>query len=94
MKHIDLRADWLKQMKDREQIEFNSIDGKENPADFYTKIYDKKSFRKAQAKLMGKLPKFLCCSREPADITSDGANNKEAPKEQEEELAKSSICQM
>lgn len=60
MKHIDIRHSWVDLMRDRSRLEIDSIDGKKNPADFFTKIYPKKEFRKAHMKLMGKLPSFLC----------------------------------
>ena len=68
MKHIDIRHSWVDLMRDRSRLEIDSIDGKKNPADFFTKIYPKKEFRKAHMKLMGKLPSFLCQSREPAEV--------------------------
>ena len=64
-------------MKDRACIEIESVDGKENEADFFTKIYTKKEFRKAQQRLMGRLPSFLCESREPADFFPDGSTTPE-----------------
>ena len=101
MRHIDMRSAWLKLLKDRQLIEFGSIKGTENPADFFTKIYSRKEFKAAHAKLMGKLPKFLCRSREPANVTADGkSTDKETPLVDIEDLTltehgtvrKSSIC--
>jgi hypothetical protein len=35
---LDLRAAWIREMKDSSEIEFIKVDGKENVADFFTKI--------------------------------------------------------
>jgi hypothetical protein len=38
MKHLDLRAAWIREMKDSKGIKFVKVDGKMNLADFFTKI--------------------------------------------------------
>jgi hypothetical protein len=38
MKHLDLRAAWIREMKDSKVVDFVKVDGKINLADFFTKI--------------------------------------------------------
>jgi hypothetical protein len=38
MKHLDLRAAWIREMKDSKVVEFIKVDGTVNLADFFTKI--------------------------------------------------------
>ena len=38
MKHLDLRAAWIREMKDSNVVKFVKVDGKINLADFFTKI--------------------------------------------------------
>ena len=38
MKHIDLRQDWVKLMRDQGKFEFIKVEGIHNQADFFTKI--------------------------------------------------------
>jgi len=38
MKHLDLRSEWIRQMKDNQEVVFIKVDGKTNLADFFTKV--------------------------------------------------------
>ena len=52
MKHIDLREAWVKDLRDRQHIEFIRKTGPENPADFFTKIITGSQFKAAEDRLM------------------------------------------
>ena len=55
MKHIDIRAAWVQQIRDKEQIKILKIAGTKNPADFFTKLLTNIEFDKASAGLASKL---------------------------------------
>ena len=38
MKHIDIRSDWVKRLRDADKVRLVKIPGESNPADFMTKI--------------------------------------------------------
>ena len=42
MKFIDIREGWIRQVRDRHQIQFAKIEGTSNPADTFTKLLDRK----------------------------------------------------
>ena len=42
LRHIDIRSDWMNLLRSREEVEFASIPGPENPADAHTKIFSRK----------------------------------------------------
>ena len=52
MKHIDLREAWVKDLRDRQHIEFIRKTGPENRADFFTKILTGSQFKAAEDRLM------------------------------------------
>ena len=55
MKHIDIRAAWVQQIRDKEQIQILKIAGTNNPADFSTKLMTNIEFNRASAGLTSKL---------------------------------------
>ena len=55
MKHIDIRAAWVQQIRDKEQIKILKIAGTKNPADFFTKLLTNIEFDRASAGLASKL---------------------------------------
>ena len=52
MKFIDIRGGWIRQVRDRHQIQFAKIEGTRNPADTFTKLLDRKEFGTYQDELM------------------------------------------
>ena len=46
MKHLDLRAGWIRQMKDGKGVKLIKVPGPENDSDFFTKILPQCEFRK------------------------------------------------
>ena len=81
MKHIDVRRDWVKQLRDRSIVEFERIPGTENVADFFTKILDKEDFIRYEDRMMGWLPEELRdqqeqTPREPGEIATGQECNK------------------
>ena len=44
MKHIDVRSAWMQDLRYRGSINFVKVNGNDNPADFFTKILDAKTF--------------------------------------------------
>ena len=96
MRHIDMRSAWLNQLKQRDLIDFGDIKGTENPADVYTKIFSKKAFNEAMQQRMGKLPKFMCCTKEPGDISSRPVNSEDTEESACAEppvmISKASVC--
>ena len=92
--HIDIRSDWMNLLRSREDVDFASVPGTENPADAHTKIFSRKKFKEAVAERMGRLPKFLCRLREPGDNMSTVQNSDEradAVAEPTEQYTKASI---
>lgn len=55
MKHLDVRKEWIQQIRDKEQITISKIDGEHNPADFFTKIMGPTDFEKKSRGLNGTL---------------------------------------
>ena len=51
MKHIDIREAWIQQLRDRDVVTFNKVDGKQIQANFMTKLLDKLEFNREYAKL-------------------------------------------
>ena len=52
MKHIDVRLDWVKLLRDRNIARFVKVPGVENPSDFMTKILLAIEFARQQAELV------------------------------------------
>ena len=44
MKHLDIRKDWIQQIRDRDLVQFVKVPTKENRADFMTKLQNKVEF--------------------------------------------------
>jgi hypothetical protein len=61
LKHIDLRRAFVAQLRDQDSIEILKIDGKANPANFFTKILSGSEFQKEGEPLMStiELPKAM-----------------------------------
>lgn len=55
LKHIDLRKAFVQQLRNQEDIEVIKIDGKVNPANFFTKILSGPEFRDESKDLMGQV---------------------------------------
>ena len=68
MRHIDVRASWVKQIRDRKICEFRKIEGINNLADGLTKILKRVAFQDWEQKIMSKLPE---------DILSDSESSEE-----------------
>ena len=56
MKHLDMRRRWVQLVKDRRIVEYIKIHTKINPADFFTKIFDKVEYRNAVVKSNPQMP--------------------------------------
>lgn len=59
MKHIDVRKDWVKMLRDRGLVSFTRIAGTDNIADFFTKILGRQEFKRWEDEMMGILPEYL-----------------------------------
>lgn len=46
MRHIDLRAGWVNELRNRKIMQTVKIDGKINPADFMTKVLSPSEFKR------------------------------------------------
>lgn len=55
MKHIDLRAEWMNQLRDRKIVNVVKIPGEENGADFFTKLLGRIAFQQEESVLMGRI---------------------------------------
>ena len=55
LKHIDLRQDWIKLLKNRKIVEVVKVPGEANPADCFTKILGRVAFNKSESELMGRI---------------------------------------
>jgi hypothetical protein len=56
MKHLDMRRRWVQLVKDRRMVEYIKIHTKLNPADIFTKIFDKVEYKKAVVKFNPPMP--------------------------------------
>ena len=54
MKHIDMRASWIAQLRSLDEIDYERVPGTTNKADPFTKIVTGKAFQEWQAMLMKK----------------------------------------
>ena len=68
LKHLDLRKDWLNQETDK--VEIGHIDGKRNPANFFTKVLSPTEFAREGENLMGTIDVPESVLKELADIAS------------------------
>jgi len=55
LKHIDLRQDWIKLLKNRKIVEVVKVPGEANPADCFTKILGRVAFNKSESELVGRI---------------------------------------
>ena len=55
LKHIDLRQDWIKLLKNRKAVEVVKVPGEANPLDCMTKILGRVAFNKSESELMGRI---------------------------------------
>ena len=51
MKHVDVREDWVQSIRDKKQITISKVGTKENPADFFTKLFTQSEFDRVGAGL-------------------------------------------
>ena len=56
MKHLDLRAGWIQQLRDTSLADFVKVDGSINRADFFTKLFTRVRFCEEERQLMARLP--------------------------------------
>jgi len=71
MRHIDVRADWVKQLRDRSVCKIVKIPGVDNIADGLTKILSRPAFQEWEQKVMQRI--FEPNRRLPAPLTRIGA---------------------
>ena len=55
LKHIGLRQDWIKLLKNCKIVEVVKVPGEANPVDCYTKILGRVTFNKSESELMGRI---------------------------------------
>ena len=55
MKHIDIRKEWVVQLRNRDQLKWVKVPGTENKADFFTKIQPTCMFKVFQGDMMSPL---------------------------------------
>ena len=55
MKHIDVRCDWMRQLRDRSMTKFVKVPGVSNPADFMTKILTGPEFQRQNSELVSQV---------------------------------------
>ena len=48
MKHIDIRKNWVTELRDRKKCYIAKIPGAENPADFLTKVFTAAEFKRLE----------------------------------------------
>jgi 3D (Asp-Asp-Asp) domain-containing protein len=56
MKHIDIRSDWVRDVRDRSQTDLYRVDTKDNGADFFSKIMGRAEFERTGKGLVVELP--------------------------------------
>ena len=55
MKHLDLRDQWIQQMRTKDIVDYFKVEGVNNLADFFTKIHHGADFKTFQDRLMDSL---------------------------------------
>ena len=55
MKHIDVRCDWMRSLRDRSKVKFEKVPGASNPADFMTKLLTGPEFVRQNEELVHKV---------------------------------------
>ena len=71
MKHLDIRESWIQQVRDRDIVTFNKVDGTLIPANFLTKLFERVEFNTEYARLA-----YLGEAQEPADKCKDASEGK------------------
>ena len=51
MKHLDIRKDWIQQIRDRDLVKFVKVPTKDNKADFMTKLQNRVEFNRLYKQL-------------------------------------------
>ena len=55
MKHLDMKARWIRMLRDRKEVSTVKVQGEFNEADFFTKIFAGHAFKDAEEALMPKV---------------------------------------
>ena len=71
MKHLDIRESWIQQVRNRDIVTFNKVDGTLIPANFLTKLFERVEFNTEYARLA-----YLGEAKEPADKCKDASEGK------------------
>ena len=57
MKYIDMRQQWVKQLRNKEEITYTKVLGTDNDADYFTKVHPRPKHLEFEARLMKRLPR-------------------------------------
>ena len=57
MKHLDMKSRWIRMLRDRKEVDTMKVQGEQNEADFFTRIFAGQAFKEAEQQLM---PKVHC----------------------------------
>ena len=55
MKHLDIRMQWVQEIRDKKKIKIHKVAGPHNRSDFFTKLMTKSEFKRTSEGLCGKL---------------------------------------
>ena len=57
MKYIDMRQQWVQQLRNKDEIAYTKVAGTDNDADFFTKVHPRPKHLDFEARLMKRLPR-------------------------------------
>ena len=57
MKYIDMRQQWVQQLRNKDEISYMKVAGTENDADYFTKVHPRPKHLEFEARLMKRLPR-------------------------------------
>ena len=55
MKHLDIRMQWVQEIRDKKKIKIHKVAGPHNRSDFFTKLMTKSEFKRTSEGLCGRL---------------------------------------
>ena len=55
MKHLDIRMQWVQEIRDKKKIKIHKVHGPHNRSDFFTKLMTKSEFKRTSEGLYGRL---------------------------------------
>ena len=57
MKYIDMRQQWVQQLRNKDEIAYTKVAGTDNDADYFTKVHPRPKHLEFEARLMKRLPR-------------------------------------